>query len=301
MLLLLSLAAFGCEEPLEIRTIHPSDSDTDVPLDARVVISFIGWGAAEQYEARLTREGEDVASTTGSWCYEHEGPHEVHCWIRLTPDAPLEAEADYVVFVETTEAWPHADPRSLQARFTTGTESLQPISGAPGLVVQEPWLEADEDCGYPVARRYWLETTTTSGADDPRGLSLFHLYSLDAHGQPGDIIHTIFATNPSEGAEEDEPPWTKQYLDGSISQTDCFRMVEEDGAGSRSEPVDACWEPADTGRDTSPDTAPPDSGEAPPDDTGPADTAHTAPETCGCQSAGWLVLLPLPLVLARRR
>ena len=49
-MLLLSLLspASGCEDPLEIRSIYPNEGSEDVPLNARMLVSFIGMGAADE-------------------------------------------------------------------------------------------------------------------------------------------------------------------------------------------------------------------------------------------------------------
>ena len=94
MLLLFSLPLWACQEPLQLRTVTPDEGSVDIPLDARILISFLGWGELKEYDVSLTLYSKEVPVTREEWCYEHEGPDEVHCWIRLRPDEPLEPQSN---------------------------------------------------------------------------------------------------------------------------------------------------------------------------------------------------------------
>ncbi len=305
MLLILSLSALACEEPLEVRTLYPREGSQDVPLNARLLVSFIGWGTTEEYSVQLTQDGEAVAATQDSWCYDHEGPHEVHCWVSLRPEELLSPESTYALQVKTTDAWPHDGFRQTSGAFTTGTHTLKPLEGTPGITVIDAWTEKDKACGYDIARRYWIDTTLLQ-EDDASGAAVFHLYALDEHGDPGEIIHTIFTGTPTKA---EEPLGLKQYLDGSLPQTDCFRVIEEDGAGNQTPWAEACFEPGSGGSDSGgSDTATPDSGDTAVSDSGGSDSGGSdsgnavepaTSEDCGCGGGAPAVLL-LPLILRRR-
>lgn len=300
-------AAEDCREPLEIREFFPRSGDVEMPLDVRVLVAFIGWGTLDQYTVSLTGTGgKPIQSTVESWCYEHEGPHEVHCWTSIKPDKPLTPKTDHHISIETSDKWPHNDGgRSIRAVFTTGTAMAEPITGIPSLELVKVWTKKNKECGYPVARRYDLAPTVLQ-EDDETGGAVFHLYPLNEYGEPGENIHTVFSGwSPPEGIKTTRK--TKQYLDGSLSHTDCFRMIEEDMAGNRTEPFDTCEFATDTGQA---DTALP-ADTAPPTDTAlPADTGLTeagltnisAEVTCGCRDSHWeAALLLAPLLLWRRR
>ena len=301
-----------CQETLEIRSFYPKSGDADVPLDVRILVSFIGWGTDDQYTVDLTREdGKPVKATTVTWCYDHEGPHEVHCWVSLKPEKPLVPETDYNTSIRTTDTWPHDDGgRSTRARFTTGTESVSPVTGSPSLSLTQVWTEKDKSCGYPVARRYEL-TPVLLLTEDETGGAVFHLYPLDEDGEPGDNIHTIFS-GMSFYPNSDGMLQVKQFLDGSVPQTDCFRIIEEDVAGNLSEPFDTCEFGKDTGlSDTGlSDTGLSDTGltdTAPPPDTGQADDTPelvtiSSEITYGCNdSTSVVALFFLPLLVGASR
>ena len=329
-MLLLSLLspASGCEDPLEIRSIYPNEGSEDVPLNARMLVSFIGMGAADEYRVLLTQDDVQIDTTQTSWCYEHEGPGEVHCWIRVVVKEELEASTRYRLTVSTTDKWPHSGARSTQSSFTTGTETIAPVEGTPGLVVLEAWMEKDKECGYDIARRYWLAPSLQL-ADDDTGAAVFHLFALDEDGAPGDIIHTIFSGPPGakkgggeagrKADKQQEPPGLKQYLDGSTLQTDCFRIIEEDGAGNLTPHADACFGDSggsdsgdsDSGGSDSGGSDSPDSGsDSDGSDSGTGSTGSDSgvvrddppmEDGCSCSGGqGWVALL-LPLILLRRR
>ena len=322
MLLLTALSAWACEEPLRIRSLTPNEGTTGVPLNARMLVSFIGWGDDSQYEVTLKQDGVTVETSEERWCYEHEGPYELHCWVRLTPAEPLSAETAYVLTAETDKETD--GPSSTSTRFTTGTETLSPTEGVPSMSIHKVWTEEDKECGYDVARRYLIEVGDTI----QDSAAVFHLYSVDEDGGT-ELIHTIFSALAGEGGGEggeggekgeegkdgeggekegggggDGSQDIKQYLDGELPQTDCFQLVEEDAAGSFRDVVEVCYgEDADTAADTA-DTAADTAVEV-------EDTDEEAPEAVdtgtpdekagGCGSrAVWLVGL-LPLLRRRRR
>lgn len=336
--LLLPLA-WPCDEgALRVRTVQPRDQAEEVPLDTRVVVSFIGEGQADHYTVALEQGGASVATSAQSWCYDHEGPLEVHCWIALTPAAPLTADTAYTVRIQSTERHTGQRPESLNTRFTTGSAQADPVVGAPGLRILAAWDVAPEErgvCDWERPRRYTLELTPAQ--PDPSALSLYQVWAIDPQGQrPEALVHTIFVQNPAgeppqqrgadragdsggDSADPAGPTEYKQFLDGDTQPTDCFRVVQENAAGQASASVEACWaEDTDSGGSDSGgsdsgtgDSGADDSADDPADDSraddsSPPDSA-TGPDPeprgsagCGCGAAGALALLPWIALLRRR-
>jgi hypothetical protein len=319
MLAALALA-FACEpEPLHLRTVQPAEGATDVPVDVRIAVSFIGYGTADEFEVRLAGAAGEVATDRSTWCYAHEGVAEVHCWHSLTPRALLEAGGRYQVQVESTERWSGEGAMRLTTSFVTGSSTAPVLVGPPALTVLDAWDEVGAtDCEYPLARRYEFRALPGSGVADPSALSLFHLYPEAADGMVGDNVHTLFVTNPGDTQLSEEV--FKQYLDGASAWSDCFWLEEESAAGVRSSPVRGCFEEEDTGE--VPDTGDPgdtgvieDSGSAgetgdgglegdtavdedpPPAERGGQGGASGCPDSCaggpGILLLAWLVALPL--------
>lgn len=316
-----------CREDLLLRFILPEAEASGVPRDVRLTAGYIGWGTADQVRGRLLRDGERVPSEDETWCYEHEGPHEVHCWWATRPVDVLEAESEYSVRVETLDA-EGAVRQSVEHSFTTGSALALAPPEAPVFAVADAWEEeTGETCDYPVARRYTLDLEAGNPEEDD--LTLVHIYEVMEDGSE-ERVHTITtAKGPADGGSEGapalataaadtgepEPHGLKQYLDASLPRTDCFVAVAENAAGEAGGRTRACYGPQDTGSTPgdSGDTAPPDSGSrdsgAPGsgsgDPDGSADTggADAVPPTtsdaggCGCGGAtrasavAWLLLL----------
>ena len=301
--LLVFAPAAACEpESLRLRTFQPRDGAADVPLDVRVAVSFIGWGTADQTVATVYDSGGvEVAATREAWCYLHEGPAEVHCWLALRPAAPLSAGATYTIAAS-------AGADTARATFTTGAAFSVAPEGAPTLAVADAWeATAQTECDFALADRYTLVPGAVGGAPDPSTLSLFHLYALDAAGEPGAIIHSVFVSNPDSPTQV--VPDLKQYLDGAEPNTGCFRLIQEGPSGARSAAADACWAAPDTGDTGADDTA--DSTGGAEDSAGDSgrdgDAAGDAPAAaCGCAAGGGVgpggaVLVALFGGVARRR
>ena len=319
--------AAACEpSPLQFRTSQPAAGAVDVPLDVRAAVSFIGLGTADEFTVGLYRDDTEVPVAASTYCYEHEGPVEVHCWWVLRPSTLLAASTAYELRVRSTETWSGEGAVSMTAPFTTGTSEAPDVAGVPTLRVTHAWDEvATDSCQYPVARRYWLEVLPSGGVYDPSALSLFHIDALESDGSVRGRVHSTFVSNPGGGEVDTQ---LKQYLDAATSPSDCFRMVQEGPDGTTTAAVDACPEPpvdtgsADTGSDDtgSDDTGADDTGA---DDTGTADTGEgdsggdtekdaaprRPPGFCaGCATghggplgAGLVVTLGLVLVRSRRK
>ncbi len=313
-MLLWALPSLACEpEELAPQTFQPAQDAVDIPLDVRVAVRFVGWGTADEYTVTLAVDGAEIATDLTTYCYAHEGPSEVHCGHLLRTRAPLAPSTSHTIHVAST-ATHVGSPMVMQSRFTTGTALAEPVTGTPEFAVTDAWDEAAaNDCQWDVARRYWLQILPAGGAIDPTALSLFHISSVDEAGVASDTIHTIFVTNPGATGVSNEP--IKQYLDGSVMNTDCFQIVQEDPAGRWSAPVRDCWEPpGDSGDTATEDSGAPDTptGDSAPEDTSTGDGAASdtsAPDAepsgkCACGGGGASALVALPVLAAlsgRRR
>lgn len=284
----------ACRESLQLRFTLPDDGATDVPLDARMVAAFIGWGDAGEWELALEVDGVTVEGSHSSWCYEHEGPHELHCWLTLAPHAPMAPGTEHSLRVSSTGSWSGGTEASFDIRFTTGSASTLTWEETPPLVVVDAWDEESEDsCAYSLARRATLETTPPPHVRAP--LALFNIYEVLSDGSPDALVHTIRVHNPPPEPDTavDDSGLTaermKQYLDGTTPREDCYRLTMVDAAGGETLGSLACWdtgEPGDTAPTHTGDTAGPgdsddDTARPHSDDSGPADTVphHTGEHT----------------------
>lgn len=300
-LLLLSLAhADECDRvPLMMRQTVPMTGSAEVPLNARLVFATIGYGTEDEWTLELRVEGAPVETSSRSWCYDHEGPDEVHCWHVLDPVEDLAPTTEYALVAKTTETWSGEDGLEQTSRFTTNEELLEsPFSGTLSAEIGERWNQyGGLDCSWPVTRRYWL---TARNHQDESGLGLLHFYRVYDDAEP-ELVHTLFLTaEATEGL-------VKQFLDATTNPSDCFFLVQEDGTGAMSEPSETfCWEPP---VDTAVDSEPVDS-EAPVDSEEPSETDEPrdrrepyTPEGCGCTVVpipGLGLALAATLLLRRR-
>ena len=327
-LLLSPVLAADCKDTLSVRSVRPVDRQVDVPLDVRVLVSLIGWGTAEEVTVRLVDDQDsELDVSTETWCYEHEGPHEVHCWFRLTPVEPLAADTTHDVLINSSEVWAGTGHLSQTTSFTTGSGAVAPTGAPPTLTLDSRSEDLETGpCDYANPRRYMLMLT---GAEtDATGLGVFHLDQVFPDGASEALrVHTVHVF-------EDRPDTdVKQYLDAGEPTNECYQVTYEDGAGRLTPGDVACWE-SDTGPPDSgvPDTSAPDSGtldtsaldsgtldtsapdSGPPDsgasDSGtpgaePGDMGQVSESGCGCAaspgSAPFLPLLGVLLLVQRTR
>ena len=276
MLTVLSMGvafAEGCpRRPLAIRQVLPPDGTVDVPLDTRLVIPTIGYGTVEDFDVVLSSDSGQVELEQRSWCYEHEGPDELHCWQALKPVGDLAAETSFEIVVTNTESWTGDGVISRRSQFTTGSEHHGALEGRPSGGVDEAWTQHGLVCAWPQTRRYWM---TFTEVPDSSGLGLLHFMHLPEGGDPV-LVHTLYLDGSTSGAP------VKQYLDARQDPSDCFQLVQEDGSGSWSEPSETfCWtqpeQPGDTGDSTGDSTGAIDS--EPP---APRDRRQPYTPGCGC-------------------
>jgi len=265
----LASADEACQEPLYVRFVMPEAGSTDVPRDVRVAVAMLGWGSAEDFTLRVFADDARLKGTEQSWCYEHEGPHELHCWLAWRPDELLPEDTEILLRVASVSG----DSRS-DHTFHTGTGLAVDPPPAPLAAVYDVWEEeTGEPCDYPLARRYSLEATGGDPTED--GLSLVHIYEQLADGGEA-LVHTLATSSSPVDTGAVEVEGVKQFLDGSEDHTDCFRVVAENAAGEAGASAVACAEAPDTGPDTGPDTASDSGGSEPqPGDSGQQDTAPT--------------------------
>ena len=248
--------AHDCEQPLELRSVTPANEATGVPIDSRVLVSFIGQGSADEFEVDIEIEAEGISTSKESWCYPHEGPFEVHCWWAIHPEETLPENQEIEVRIQSTSSYQGEDPIDRTERFTTGVGVTEPnLAGEPTLamleVVDIPEAERTV-CDFDEPRRAIIQVD--SELSDPNGLAVIQIEELAVDGSYFKA-HTVFMTLAA-------PPFPdhhniiKQYVDLGAPYTGCYRISAEDGAGIATESGEICWpEYGDTGVDTGHDTA----------------------------------------------
>ena len=320
-----SALAEECEKPLEFRSVSPANEAVDVPLDSRVLVSFIGQGRADEFEVDLEVGGEAVSSTDESWCYPHEGPFEVHCWWSLKPDDLLPSTAEIQVRIQSTSSYQGEEAIQRTERFTTGqalTENI--IESPPSLAILEvidiPESELSE-CDFRQPRRAIFQAD--SEVPDPYGLSVFHVDELSVEGNYF-RAHTVFVTLAAPPMLHGHNTF-KQYVNLEEPYTGCYRVWAEDGAGSPTDVSTICWPGygdtgygdtgyGETGIETGVETGQETGGSNGTGlDTGSAqdssdDSSKAVPAklTCGCSSGAnhkslWFCSLVLVAFLSHRR
>jgi hypothetical protein len=247
--------AQDCEIPLEVRSVTPANEATDVPIDSRVLVSFIGQGSADEFQVDMEANGESISTSKESWCYPHEGPFEVHCWWALLPEDPLPATEQIQIRIQSTSSYQGEEPIDRIELFTTGVGVTEPnLTAEPSLEVLEV-IDIPESelttCDFAQPRRAIIQVD--SDLSDPHGLSVFQIEELTVDGSYF-RAHTVFMTL-SAPPFPDHHNMIKQYVNLEQSYTGCYRISAEDGAGVATESGKICWpEYGDTGVDTSQDT-----------------------------------------------
>jgi hypothetical protein len=305
--------AHACEEALKLREVLPLDGTEGVPINSRVVVAFIGMGTSEDFDIKVFNGASqrNIGVDREDWCYTHEGPNELHCWTRLTPRQELEPWTTYEIRVQLISEDTGAEPEPEQvSSFITDEWEADTSVAALGFRVTDAW-EMDpselDSCDWNEVSRWWLEIDPV--VDDSSGLELFHIWELDedGHATGEDPIHTVFSPRNIQLQQ------IKQYLDGSVSHSDCFGALREGPTGARGPFTTHCFEGEKKPRQ--------DTGESLPDDTdGTAGSAGDAAQdtsseseeplyplpSCGCSSlriedSHWLLGFSYVFLLMRRR
>jgi hypothetical protein len=311
----LAFPAWACDRqiPLHVRTVQPPVNAIDVPVDARIMVSLKGWGTIDEVEVVLRKGGSTISVDLETWCYDHEGPYELHCYYRLLPEEELIPGTVYTIEIRSTETFQGDEPLSQNSQFTVGSDRVTPFDGPPELAIVDAVDVAPEDlteCDYDQPRRYMVSAESSNVA--PHGLSVLHLTEFFPDGSsPDALVHTVLVS------KERTTLSIKQYLDGSMPRSDCFRLQLEDGAGRLSEVVEDCWIVIeDSGDSGSSDSGVPIDSDVPTDSTVPTDSnqgtgvgplpAPAEEGICGCGAipgAGspWVLIAGLLGWTGRRR
>ena len=303
-------SAESCEEPLTLRSVTPAPDQHDVPVDSRILVSFIGQGEAHEFDVSLLEAAQAVETQNHSWCYEHEGPYEKHCWWSLHPMQALSPNQSHTIRIQSTEHHSGEESFEFFSSFQTGSEPHPSLDEAPPSVEILEVIDLDESetdsCDYAEPRRLLL--APTHAMEDAASLGVYQIEELRPDSTAF-AVHTVFATQPVQEREFA----IKQYADLSADPTGCYRLWVENGAGTPSQKTEFCWESEepDTG-DTGEADDTGDTGE--PNDTGGlVDTGEKGPSnpspdpssSCGCTSTNpnpspWMGLWGLVLLRRRR-
>ena len=298
--------ASPCEVPLSLRSVTPELNQHNVPRDSRVLVSFIGQGSDTEFEVALLEAENAVEAETQSWCYEHEGPFEKHCWFSLKPTEPLRSNQRYTIQIQSTDSYSGETPFFFDSSFHTASDTHPELDSSAPVVKLVELTDFEEseigECDYEQPRRILIEPSHPLSDEDRLGV--YHIEELreDDSAFP---VHTVFVTQPV--MERDFV--IKQYADLMADPTGCYRLWIEDGSGEVTDKAEFCWaEFFDTGlEDTgSPDSDAEDTGLS---DTSPLDTAvsedsgsndtsppeleDSQPEACTCSQAPASPTIPL--------
>ena len=308
-------AASPCEVPLRVRSVTPELNQQSVPRDSRVLVSFIGQGSDAEFAVTLLESETPVETETNSWCYEHEGPYEKHCWFSLKPNELLRSNQRYTIQIRSTESFGGEEPIVFDSSFHTDSDTHPVLSStAPNVALVELTdFEGAEigECDYEAPRRILIEPSHSMPDEDRLGV--YHIEELNEDGSAFPV-HTVFATQPVQEREF----VIKQYADLGANPTGCYRLWVEDGSGASSAKTDFCWTEfgEDTGQE---DTGQEDTGlnDTQGGDTNATDTASEEPgpgeeggdsaQSCGCSiaatssSATWFGFAALLMHGIRRR
>ena len=298
--------ASPCEEPLSLRSVTPELNQHDVPRDTRVLVSFIGQGSDTEFEVALLEAENAVETVTQSWCYEHEGPFEKHCWFSLKPTALLRSNQRYTIQIQSTDSYRGESPFFFDSSFHTASDAHPALDRSAPVVKLVELTDFEEseigECDYEQPRRILIEPSHPLSDEDRLGV--YHIEELreDDSAFP---VHTVFVTQPV--MERDFV--IKQYADLLANPTGCYRLWIEDGSGEVTNKAEFCWEEffdtglEDTGspdsntEDTgSSDTSPSDtaaSGDSGLNDTSPPETESSQPNACTCSQTPASPALPL--------
>ena len=286
-LLLLSLqllsrpaAAEDCSgQPLTLRQQVPGNGSTAVPIDTRILLSFIGLGDGSHISLGVTKlpGGVTVEGTTSSSCYAHESSTEVHCSFYFHPDEDFEPATDYRINATATSSHPSPGTR-FDSNFTTGLYPGASFPDAPDLsfLYYGPrYGTGVDECDWQDAYQYDLLAVVEA---DLQGLSVLEVYEVD--GDASSHVHTLFLSQEQGDAD------FRQVLEPGTEGERCYEVYRHNAAGAASEGSGVvCWEePVDTAPPADSGEPAADSGESPEEEEDPADSAD--PEEPGSPPPG---------------
>ena len=196
-----------CGEPYVSGTI-PAAGQQDVPLD--IAPAFV-WAedCAEggSFSVRLELEGEVIAQQTFTTAAASSGLE------RLFLDEDLQAHTEYLFVIE--DSW-----SEVEVAFTTG-EGLVVGSEPPVVISASASASENQDGSY-----YVYTSVQAELGQDPDRSSVLLLVDAD-----GGVL----------AASANSPAWMSDAVfTETAPEEGCLLLAQEDGAGVRSEPVEAC-------------------------------------------------------------
>jgi hypothetical protein len=227
LLLAPSWADTGCGDP-EIYQTRPADSQSEVPLDARIVaLVSTDCGGSSTWEVVLTHtvDGEKEQEVERQEIVvDHSDP-----FLILEPAQSFEPETDHTVYFSSSRG------ESTSIAFETGTDLTAGLAGqAPTVEALYAHVYPDEEDPGAYHGHFHVVAVVTP-APDPDSLSMLELRSTD-----GETLERALA--PSSGS------WDVKT---SISEEErpeeaCLTAVQVDGTGLESDAaVNSCVDLAD--------------------------------------------------------
>jgi hypothetical protein len=209
-------------DPIVIGDTRPALGQTGVPIDARLVALFDGaCGASEIYWVELLASDGEVLIRE----WQTLSDRAATSLLTLTPEAGLQANTDYVLRVTPSDGWEMSE-----VGFTTGEGLVVGLGdGVPEISVEEAWFERSGG--------QWIVSgrARVIAAPDPDGLSLIRVRpASDYFAELGDFAE-VAAPNVAGVVEvSDVQPRSKR------PEELCLEVVQIDGRGVETEPVEAC-------------------------------------------------------------
>ncbi len=196
-----------CGEPYVTGTV-PAAGQADVPLDiAPAFVWYEDCGEGGSFTARLEQDGQVLAEETFQTAGQSSG------LARLVLDADLQANTAYLFVIE--DSW-----SEVEVAFTSG-EGLVVGSEPPVVISASAAASENQDGSY-----YVYTTVQAELGQDPDQSSVLLL--VDADGG-------ILAASTSSPAWMSDAVFTE-----TAPEEGCLLLAQEDGAGVRSEPLEAC-------------------------------------------------------------
>ncbi len=209
-------------DPIVVGDTRPALGQTGVPIDARLVALFDGsCGASEAYWVELLASDGEVLISERQTLSDRAATS----LLTLTPEAGLQANTDYVLRVTPSDGWEMSE-----VGFTTGEGLVAGLGdGVPALSVEEAWSQRSGG--------QWRVSGTVRviAAPDPDGLSLIRVRpGSDYLAELGDFAEV--AAPDAAGVVEVSDVQTRRRRPEEL----CLEVVQIDGRGVETEPVEAC-------------------------------------------------------------
>lgn len=198
----------ACDEFL-LSTTLPAEGARDVPIDARLVLVFSGFGTCFSNAFDVTVSTDDGVVFEGTVLADRETG-----LATVTPEADLAPDTLHVLDIGPQDSDEHA----WTSTFTTGSDRVTPIEVAPSLTLQG--LDAWTSDGLWSYSAYWIGHAEVG----PEDLALVHVYGTWNQEQP------LTTSLPGQG------DYLDLYAAWSAVGADelCFVATIEDGRGEES-------------------------------------------------------------------